>query len=213
MKYKKGERVTHPAKSDWGVGQVLADSTEDSVRIHFANVGEKTLSLSYVQPQIAIGGDATSELLDKLEMNEQSGVVDRNFEEYIDVENEFWANLDTEMPFEIVYRLLFIVGSITVPHRTASGVTIDVWSSTLQSGISKGSDVIRIQWQRSQSTIDSSRWSRPETSAEKQVKTSMLVAILSSDLMKNRIRKTLENSDLSETKADFIRKFQAILKD
>ena len=35
MQYKKGDRVKHPKKPDWGIGQVLADSTGGTVRIFF----------------------------------------------------------------------------------------------------------------------------------------------------------------------------------
>lgn len=51
MEYKKGERVRHPKLADWGLGQVLADSCNNSVKIFFVGVGEKVLSLKYVQPE------------------------------------------------------------------------------------------------------------------------------------------------------------------
>lgn len=50
MEYKKGERVRHPKLVNWGLGEVLADSDNDSVKIFFVGVGEKCLSLKYVQP-------------------------------------------------------------------------------------------------------------------------------------------------------------------
>lgn len=33
MKYNKGDRVKHPKRDDWGLGEVLADSDGGSVRI------------------------------------------------------------------------------------------------------------------------------------------------------------------------------------
>lgn len=42
MQYKKGDRVRHPKKPDWGIGQVLADSTGGTVQIFFTHAGEKT---------------------------------------------------------------------------------------------------------------------------------------------------------------------------
>mgnify|MGYP003788994971 CR=1 FL=1 len=59
MQYKKGDRVRHPKKPDWGIGQVLADSIDGTVRIFFANAGEKTISLDFVQPE-KVSGDAAS---------------------------------------------------------------------------------------------------------------------------------------------------------
>jgi len=50
VEYKKGQRVRHPKLADWGLGEVLADSGNDSVKIFFVGVGEKSLSLKYVQP-------------------------------------------------------------------------------------------------------------------------------------------------------------------
>ena len=40
MDYRKGERVKHPKKPDWGVGQVLTDSSGGSVKIFFTHAGE-----------------------------------------------------------------------------------------------------------------------------------------------------------------------------
>jgi hypothetical protein len=46
--------VTHPAKPDWGVGEIL--STEGNVAtILFEHAGRKTINLSYVQLQPAEG--------------------------------------------------------------------------------------------------------------------------------------------------------------
>ena len=50
MEYKKGDRVRHPKLADWGLGQVLANNDNDSVRIFFVGVGEKVLSLKHIQP-------------------------------------------------------------------------------------------------------------------------------------------------------------------
>lgn len=64
MEYKKGDRVKHPTKLDWGIGQVLADSKDDTVTIFFDRAGEKTIALSYVQPALVTGEDAVSVILD-----------------------------------------------------------------------------------------------------------------------------------------------------
>jgi hypothetical protein len=67
MDYRKGERVKHPKKPDWGVGQVLADSSGGSVKIFFTHAGEKSISLEFVQPVKLAGGDAASVILDSLD--------------------------------------------------------------------------------------------------------------------------------------------------
>ncbi|WP_022943218.1 DUF3553 domain-containing protein [Psychromonas hadalis] len=66
MEYKKGERVRHPKLEDWGLGQVLADSDNDSVKVFFVGVGEKVLSLKYVQPVHVSFENAHHPVLDNL---------------------------------------------------------------------------------------------------------------------------------------------------
>jgi hypothetical protein len=65
MDYSKGERVRHPKKPDWGVGQVLADSSGGSVKIERA--GEKVIALDVVPPVKLVGGDGASAILDSLD--------------------------------------------------------------------------------------------------------------------------------------------------
>lgn len=67
MEYKKGDRVKHPKKVDWGIGQVIADSNGDTVTIFFESAGEKTLSLSYVQPIFVSEEAAQSVILDSID--------------------------------------------------------------------------------------------------------------------------------------------------
>ena len=75
MKYKKGDRVRHPTKDDWGLGEVLADSTGGSVRIFFVGEGEKTISLKYIQPVKVSGTEATHSGLDNLKIDKSvSGI-------------------------------------------------------------------------------------------------------------------------------------------
>ena len=35
MEYMKGDRVKHPTKDDWGLGEVLENSNGESVRVFF----------------------------------------------------------------------------------------------------------------------------------------------------------------------------------
>lgn len=64
VEYKKGDRVKHPSKSDWGLGEVLENSNGQTVRIFFVNEGDKTLILEYVQPIKVVGEEAKNVLLD-----------------------------------------------------------------------------------------------------------------------------------------------------
>ena len=66
--YTKGDRVRHPTKPSWGLGQVLEDSTAESVRIFFVGAGEKLLGLAYVHPIKVTGPEAASTLLDNLKI-------------------------------------------------------------------------------------------------------------------------------------------------
>ncbi|MCP4321750.1 MAG: DUF3553 domain-containing protein [Psychromonas sp.] len=68
MLYKKGERVRHPKLADWGLGEVLADSGNDSVKVFFVGVGEKFLSLKYVQPVHVSSENAHHPVLDNLKV-------------------------------------------------------------------------------------------------------------------------------------------------
>ncbi len=75
MKYKKGDRVRHPTKDDWGLGEVLADSNGDSVRIFFVGGGEKTISLKYIQPVKVSEAESVHPGLDNLKIDKsKSGI-------------------------------------------------------------------------------------------------------------------------------------------
>lgn len=69
MQYLKGQRVIHPAKPDWGLGEVLNHSNGDTVEIFFVGVGQKTLALSYVEPEKIRGAAAANVHLDNLARN------------------------------------------------------------------------------------------------------------------------------------------------
>jgi hypothetical protein len=73
--YKKGERVRHPTKPSWGIGQVLEDSTTDSVRVFFVGAGEKLLALAFVQPITVSGTAAASTLLDNLRIRTDAEAI------------------------------------------------------------------------------------------------------------------------------------------
>ncbi|GAA0796470.1 DUF3553 domain-containing protein [Marinobacterium sediminicola] len=75
MEYKKGDRVKHPKINDWGLGEVLEDSNTESVRVFFVGVGEKVLSLKYVQPMKITGDEASHPVLDNLKINKSASGI------------------------------------------------------------------------------------------------------------------------------------------
>jgi len=74
MEYRKGDRVRHPSKDDWGLGEVLANSNGDTVKIFFVGAGERTIALKYAQPIKVSGDAAVHPVLDNLKIsNSASG--------------------------------------------------------------------------------------------------------------------------------------------
>jgi len=57
MELCKGTLVAHPAKPEWGVGEVL-QLDESHIRICLESAGEKTLDLRYVRLEAVVGSDA-----------------------------------------------------------------------------------------------------------------------------------------------------------
>lgn len=68
MTYNKGDRVKHPTREDWGLGEVLEDcrADHDHVRVFFVVAGDRTLSLAYVKPVKVEGEEASHIGLDNL---------------------------------------------------------------------------------------------------------------------------------------------------
>jgi len=75
MEYKKGDRVKHPTKEDWGLGEVLDNSNGSTVRVFFVGAGEKTLSLQYVQPIKVEGNEVNNAVLDNLKIRKSSSGI------------------------------------------------------------------------------------------------------------------------------------------
>jgi hypothetical protein len=75
MSLKKGDRVRHPTKAEWGLGEVLTDSNGEKVRVFFVGVGvgEKTLSLTHVTLDCIPKDEAAHPLLDNLRVPAESG--------------------------------------------------------------------------------------------------------------------------------------------
>jgi hypothetical protein len=90
MYFKKGMRVKHPSAPDWGVGEVLADSPGDTVRIFFVGGGEKKLSLKDLQIEKVDGDASKHPILDNLKLSAVDGVRYRTLPESIE---DFWSSI------------------------------------------------------------------------------------------------------------------------
>jgi hypothetical protein len=56
MEYSKGDRVKHPKKEDWGVGEIIAFRDQTVVQVLFAEAGEKIFDLKRT-PLIKVAGE------------------------------------------------------------------------------------------------------------------------------------------------------------
>lgn len=72
----KGDRVKHPNKPEWGLGQILEASGEANVRVFFIDIGEKTLNANVAKLEKVTGEEAFHPLLDNLRLN-QKGTVEK----------------------------------------------------------------------------------------------------------------------------------------
>jgi len=75
MRFSKGQRVIHPGRPDWGLGQVLEDSASSSVRVFFVGAGERQLSLDHVSLVQVQGDEAAHPVLDNLRAIPSDGGV------------------------------------------------------------------------------------------------------------------------------------------
>jgi Protein of unknown function (DUF3553) len=73
MSLKKGDRVRHPTKAEWGLGEVLEDATGERVRVFFVGTGEKTISLKHVTLDCIPKDEAAHPVLDNLRVPAMSG--------------------------------------------------------------------------------------------------------------------------------------------
>jgi hypothetical protein len=75
MSLKKGERVRHPIKAEWGLGEVLEDSNGEKVRVFFVGAGEKTISLKHVTLDCIPKDEAAHPILDNLRAPAKNGRI------------------------------------------------------------------------------------------------------------------------------------------
>lgn len=67
MQFKKGVRVRHLTKSEWGIGQILEDANTETIRLFFEHGGEKTLqAVAAEKLRVVTGSEATSLHLDNM---------------------------------------------------------------------------------------------------------------------------------------------------
>ena len=83
MDYKSGLRVKHPVVPDWGVGEVLEDSSGHTVKVFFVGGGEKTLSLKDLQLVEVFGEEAKHPILDNLKISTDDQLKYRSLPESI----------------------------------------------------------------------------------------------------------------------------------
>ena len=64
--FKKGERVKHATKTEWGIGEVLANDSSGKVQVYFEDVGAKEFSLAHAEFVKLSGIDGQSDDLTAL---------------------------------------------------------------------------------------------------------------------------------------------------
>ena len=83
MDYQKGTRVVHPNAPEWGLGEVLEDSVEGSIRIFFVGAGEVKLSLQGLELLQPNGAAANHPILDNLKITTEKNLRYRTLPECI----------------------------------------------------------------------------------------------------------------------------------
>jgi len=65
-KFKAGDRVKHATKTEWGIGEVIADEAGGRVKIFFEDVGAKEFDLSHAKFAELEGEEGKSDYLTAL---------------------------------------------------------------------------------------------------------------------------------------------------
>lgn len=84
MSHTKGQRLRHPTKHEWGLGQVLEDSSGGTTRIFFVGAGEKVISNSHVALVLVRPEDAADPVLDNLHLTEATGIKYRSLPDSVE---------------------------------------------------------------------------------------------------------------------------------
>ena len=72
IEFKKGDRVAHPGKPEWGPGLVAEEPRDAKVRIIFVEGGEKLLQLKHARLEAFVGED---DRLDRLVSSDEDGAA------------------------------------------------------------------------------------------------------------------------------------------
>lgn len=72
--FKKGERVRHATKTEWGIGEVLANAANGKVSVFFEDIGPKEFDLAVAKFVRVSGADAESDYLTALVKHYRSEV-------------------------------------------------------------------------------------------------------------------------------------------
>lgn len=73
-KYQRGDRVKHEARTDWGLGEVLADQAGDKVQVIFEDAGLKMFSVDVAPLVKVVGEEAQSDHLSLLAKQERKKI-------------------------------------------------------------------------------------------------------------------------------------------
>ena len=66
VRFKAGERIKHATKTEWGIGEVLADESGGRLKVFFEDVGAKEFDLSLAKFVRLSGGESVSDYLTAL---------------------------------------------------------------------------------------------------------------------------------------------------
>lgn len=66
VKFRKGDRVKHSSRTDWGLGEVLADPAGDQVEVFFEDIGVKKFKLAFAKFIKVSGEESESDYLTSL---------------------------------------------------------------------------------------------------------------------------------------------------
>lgn len=82
MELKRGDRVRHPQKPEWGLGEVVEDVSDEKIQVFFMGIGIKILSLKHASLIPVTGEDAYNPGLDNLRKGKsKKGKTYKNIEE------------------------------------------------------------------------------------------------------------------------------------
>jgi hypothetical protein len=76
LNLNKGDRVRHPLKLEWGMGQVLSETNGEFVKVFFERIGDKSISIQHIELVKVEGEEAQSVILDAINFDDSSSSKD-----------------------------------------------------------------------------------------------------------------------------------------